>query len=187
MWGWRPAIGLPWPYFHEKTIFERYFKSYAYMGRNLHIIGAWVIALAVLGICSCTKGGTRKIEVNVSSITMEKEGGEVRIEAKDPIEQVSLCSSDKTSVVWWVDFGDFASRRYGNEIYREGFITPETLVIEANDWLTIIIPPYSPTGGASSFIIQVDENDSGRSREGWLNFGNSTEGQAWISFTQPSR
>ena len=146
------------------------------MGRNLHIIGVWVIALAVLGICSCTKGGTRKIEVNVSSITMEKEGGEVRIEAKDPIEQVSLCSSDKTSVEWWVDFGDFASRRYGNEIYREGFITPETLVIEAND-----------TGGASSFIIQVDENDSGRSREGWLNFGNSTEGQAWISFTQPSR
>ena len=37
------------------------------MGRNLHIIGAWVIALAVLGICSCTKGGTRKIEVNVRS------------------------------------------------------------------------------------------------------------------------
>ena len=49
------------------------------MDRNLHIIGAWVIALAVLGICSCTKGGTRKIEVNVSSITMEKEGGEEKM------------------------------------------------------------------------------------------------------------
>lgn len=158
-----------------------------YMDRNLHIISAWLIALAVFGMCSCTKGGTHKIEVNVSSITMEKEGGEVRIEAKEPIDQVSLYSWDKTSVEWWVDFGDFASRRYGNEIYRAGFITPETMDIAVNDWLTIIVPPCSPTGGVRSFIIQVAENDSGRSREGWLELGNSFEGQTWISFKQSSR
>lgn len=157
------------------------------MDRYLHIISAGVIALVLLGICSCRKGETRPLEVNVRSINMEKEGGEVRIEAKDPIEQVSLCSSDKTSVEWWVDFGDFASRRYGNEIYREGFVTPETLVIEANDWLSIIIPPYSPTSGASSFIIHVDENDSAESRDRMLSLNGKIERQAWIPFKQSGR
>lgn len=155
-----------------------------YMDRNLHIIGAWVIALAVLGICSCTKGGTRKIEVNVSSITMEKEGGEVRIEANEDIDGVVLWSLDKKSYECGVRFSTFVYEQYGSHL-----ATPETpLVIEANDWLTIIVPSYSPTTcGASSFIIQVDENESGKSREGWLDLGNSTEGQAWISFKQSSR
>lgn len=157
------------------------------MDRYLHIISAGVIALVLLGICSCRKGGTRPLEVNVRSINMEKEGGEVRIETKDPVDQVVIWSSDKTSMEWFVDFGAHAYEQYGREMYSEGFVTPETLVIEANDWLSIIVPPYSPKGGVSGFSIKVKANDSAESRDRMLCLNGEIERQAWIPFKQSGR
>lgn len=157
------------------------------MDRNLHIISVLLIALTVLGICSCKKGGTHHIEVNVGSITMEKEGGEVGIEAKESICAVYLWSRDKTIREFSVEFDDYVIERYGGDVaFSDGFVTPETLIIEANDWMSIVVPPYSPASGLFNFKIMVKENDSGASRDGWLFLCSLDMGETQISFKQPN-
>ena len=160
------------------------------MDRNLHAISILLVTLFVSGICSCTKGGTHPIRVNVNSVKMEKGGGEASIDAGDDrIDDIYLWSWDKKSKERTVDIGYIVYNRYyetyGPQIYSVDFVTPETLIIEANDWLTIIIPPHTPASGVHNFKIRVKENNSGSSRDRWLELGNSGAGQAWVSLRQP--
>ena len=159
-----------------------------YMERNIHIISILLTSLAVLGICSCTKGGIRDLDVNVNSINIEGDGGEVSIDAGNyRIDAVGLWSWDKTFEECSITFGHIVHERYydtyGSKIYHD-FITPETLVIEANDWLTIIVPPFSLARGVSKFTIKVKENRSGLIRDRWLELWDDGAAQAWIPLKQ---